>query len=149
MWTLRGRWLHIRCRCGDSASHPVKLMLREQPERLGQTAADVLVTLRSAGRQGRHRLAIHLFEYGHGIGALPKSVKPGWALPPHDTAGPEFAARYGLSVGTLRDWEQGRSQPDRPAQTLLRVIDREPKDGGSPAGLRAVGSSAPRSAQAL
>ena len=40
---------------------------------------------------------------------------------------PEFAARYGLSVGTLRDWEQGRSQPDRPAQTLLRVIEREPE----------------------
>lgn len=40
---------------------------------------------------------------------------------------PEFAARFGLSVGTLRDWEQGRSQPDRPAQTLLRVIEREPE----------------------
>ena len=40
---------------------------------------------------------------------------------------PDFAARYGLSVGTLRDWEQGRSQPDRPAQTLLRVIEREPE----------------------
>ncbi len=39
----------------------------------------------------------------------------------------DFAARYGLSVGTLRDWEQGRSQPDRPAQTLLRVIEREPE----------------------
>ena len=40
---------------------------------------------------------------------------------------PEFAARFGLAVGTLRDWEQGRSQPDRPAQTLLRVIEREPE----------------------
>ncbi len=40
---------------------------------------------------------------------------------------PEFAARFGLSVGTLRDWEQGRSLPDRPAQTLLRVIEREPE----------------------
>ena len=40
---------------------------------------------------------------------------------------PEFAARYGLAVGTVRDWEQGRTVPDRPAQTLLRVIDREPE----------------------
>ena len=40
---------------------------------------------------------------------------------------PEFADRYGLSVGTVRDWEQGRSQPDRPAQVLLRVIEREPE----------------------
>ena len=32
-----------------------------------------------------------------------------------------------LSVGTVRDWEQKRSVPDQPAQTLLRAIDREPE----------------------
>ena len=32
-----------------------------------------------------------------------------------DLAQPEFARRYGLSVGTFRDWEQGRSGPDKPA----------------------------------
>ena len=41
-------------------------------------------------------------------------------------AQPEFAARFGLSLGTVRDWEQGRSMPDRPAQVLLRVIEAEP-----------------------
>jgi putative transcriptional regulator len=41
-------------------------------------------------------------------------------------AQPEFAARFGLSVGTVRDWEQGRTQPDRPAQVLLRVIEAAP-----------------------
>ena len=44
-----------------------------------------------------------------------------------DLAQPEFAARYGLSVGTVRDWEQGRTIPDRPAQVLLRVIEAEPE----------------------
>jgi putative transcriptional regulator len=39
---------------------------------------------------------------------------------------PEFAKRFGLSVGTLRDWEQGRKAPERTAQILLRVIEREP-----------------------
>ena len=38
----------------------------------------------------------------------------------------EFANAFGLAVGTVRDWEQGRSQPDRPAQVLLRVIEKEP-----------------------
>jgi putative transcriptional regulator len=38
-----------------------------------------------------------------------------------------FARTFGLSVGAVRDWEQGRCAPDRPAQTLLRVIDRNPK----------------------
>jgi putative transcriptional regulator len=43
-----------------------------------------------------------------------------------ELAQPEFAARFGLSVGTVRDWEQGRTVPDRPAQVLLRVIEAEP-----------------------
>ena len=38
-----------------------------------------------------------------------------------------FADRYGLSVGTVRDWERGRRKPDRAAQVLLSVIDRNPE----------------------
>jgi len=41
-------------------------------------------------------------------------------------AQPEFAARFGLPLGTIRDWEQGRAVPDRAAQILLRVIEAEP-----------------------
>lgn len=39
---------------------------------------------------------------------------------------PAFARAYRLEVATLRDWEQGRRQPDRSAQVLLALIDREP-----------------------
>ena len=28
----------------------------------------------------------------------------------------EFAARYHIPIGTLRDWEQGRAEPDQPTQ---------------------------------
>jgi putative transcriptional regulator len=38
-----------------------------------------------------------------------------------------FAARFGFSVGTLRNWERGRRRPWGPAQVLLQVIDREPE----------------------
>ncbi len=38
-----------------------------------------------------------------------------------------FAARFGFSIGTLRDWEQKRRRPEGPARVLLTVIDREPK----------------------
>jgi putative transcriptional regulator len=38
----------------------------------------------------------------------------------------EFAARYHIPVGTLRDWEQGRAKPDQPAKALLTVIARDP-----------------------
>jgi putative transcriptional regulator len=37
-----------------------------------------------------------------------------------------FAARFGFSVGSVRDWEQGRGDPDTAAQTLLAVIDCDP-----------------------
>jgi len=37
-----------------------------------------------------------------------------------------FASRFGLSVGTIRDWEQERRSPDRAALILLSVIDQEP-----------------------
>ena len=38
-----------------------------------------------------------------------------------------FAARYGLNLRTLQDWEQGRVQPDGPARAYLLVILREPR----------------------
>jgi putative transcriptional regulator len=39
----------------------------------------------------------------------------------------EFAKRFGFSVRTIQEWEQGRAIPDRPARILLRVIERSPK----------------------
>ena len=38
----------------------------------------------------------------------------------------EFANRFQIPVGTLRDWEQGRKEPDAAARAYLRVIAREP-----------------------
>ena len=38
----------------------------------------------------------------------------------------EFAARYHIPVGTLRDWEQGRFEPDAAARAYLTVIARAP-----------------------
>jgi putative transcriptional regulator len=39
----------------------------------------------------------------------------------------EFAARYHIPIGTLRDWEQGRTEPDAPARAYLKVIASDPK----------------------
>ena len=38
----------------------------------------------------------------------------------------QFAARYHIPLGTLRDWEQGRTEPDQPAQAFLTLIARDP-----------------------
>ena len=39
----------------------------------------------------------------------------------------EFAARFHIPIGTLRDWEQGRKEPDAAAKAYLRVIASEPE----------------------
>jgi len=39
----------------------------------------------------------------------------------------EFAARYQIPLGTLRDWEQGRAQPDQPNRAYLKVIAHDPE----------------------
>ena len=39
----------------------------------------------------------------------------------------EFARRIGLSVATVRGWEQGKFVPQGAARALLRVIDRVPE----------------------
>lgn len=39
----------------------------------------------------------------------------------------EFAAHYEIPLGTLRDWEQGHSEPDQPARSYLKVIARNPE----------------------
>lgn len=38
-----------------------------------------------------------------------------------------FAARFGLSAATVKDWEQGRRFPDRTARAFLKLIDAKPK----------------------
>lgn len=39
----------------------------------------------------------------------------------------EFANRIGISVDTLRNWEQGRRYPTGTARALLRIIDKAPE----------------------
>ena len=38
----------------------------------------------------------------------------------------EFAARFHLPLGTVRDWEQGAHRPDQAARVLLTVIENDP-----------------------
>lgn len=39
----------------------------------------------------------------------------------------QFASKFGFSLRTVQEWEQGRAIPDRPARILLRVIQKSPK----------------------
>ena len=39
----------------------------------------------------------------------------------------EFATRYHIPLGTLRDWEQGRREPDQPVRAYLKIIAADPE----------------------
>lgn len=39
----------------------------------------------------------------------------------------QFAKRYGIPLYTLKNWEQGRRDPDATALTYLRVIEKIPE----------------------
>jgi putative transcriptional regulator len=38
----------------------------------------------------------------------------------------EFSSRFGVTLATLRDWEQGRRKPEGPARVLMLVIKSDP-----------------------
>jgi putative transcriptional regulator len=55
-----------------------------------------------------------------------------------------FAQRYRLPLGTVRDWEQGRALPDRPARVLLAVIERSRRRCRGRWNIRRAGARLPR-----
>src|SRR5260370_18529798 len=44
----------------------------------------------------------------------------------YDLSQGDFAALLGISVATLRNWEQGRRRPEGPARVLLQVAAKHP-----------------------
>lgn len=66
----------------------------------------------------RSRLMLGQFESGEDIAALRRFVGLTQA---------RFAEAMGISVHTLRNWEQGRRHPEGPAVALLRIAARHPR----------------------
>jgi putative transcriptional regulator len=66
----------------------------------------------------RRRLVQGHFESGEDIAALRTFV---------GLTQTDFARAIGISVHTLRNWEQGRRQPEGPAIALLRIAARYPR----------------------
>lgn len=66
----------------------------------------------------RKRLVLGQFETGDDIVALRRFV---------GLTQTQFSKAMGISVHTLRNWEQGRRRPDGPAIALLRIAARHPR----------------------
>jgi DNA-binding transcriptional regulator YiaG len=66
----------------------------------------------------RRRLVRGQFESGSDIAALRRFVR---------LSQTQFAKAMGISVHTLRNWEQDRRRPEGPALALLRIAARHPR----------------------
>ena len=66
----------------------------------------------------RKRLLAGQFQSGEDVALLRKFV---------GLSQTQFARAMGISVHTLRNWEQGRRHPDGPAVALLRIAARHPR----------------------
>jgi len=73
-----------------------------------------------------------MFARGHPNGALvreakvPESIDVQAVRKKLGFSQREFALRFGFSLATVRNWEQGHRSPEGPARALLTIIDREP-----------------------
>lgn len=66
----------------------------------------------------RRKLAAGKIESGDDVIALRKFV---------GLSQVDFASALGISVSTLRNWEQGQRRPEGPALALLRIAARHPR----------------------
>ena len=79
------------------------------------TAADFE---RAIPRRLRDRLMRGHFKSGEDVAALRRFI---------GLSQEAFARALGISVHTLRNWEQGRRMPEGPALALLRIAARHPR----------------------
>jgi len=73
---------------------------------------------RAISARVRKRLMLGHFESGEDVVALRRFVGLTQA---------QFALAMGISVHTLRNWEQDRRHPEGPAIALLRIAARHPR----------------------
>ena len=66
----------------------------------------------------RRRLIRGQFESGRDVAVLRRFVR---------LSQTQFAQAMGISVHTLRNWEQDRRKPEGPAVALLRIAARHPR----------------------
>ena len=73
---------------------------------------------RAIPRKQRERILRGRIEGGDDVAALRRFV---------GLTQEQFAEALGISVHTLRNWEQGRRSPEGPALALLRIAARHPR----------------------
>jgi DNA-binding transcriptional regulator YiaG len=130
---------------------PGKFLLESEAARLNAPAAALALAKRHLSLRQAHAAVNELFDHGQTIVALPMvediaalvsdlaacavTVAPYGAPPTIDVrevreatglSQEAFALQFGLDLATVRNWEQGRSEPDTAARSFLRTIACNP-----------------------
>ncbi|MDX1641233.1 MAG: NadS family protein [Balneolaceae bacterium] len=81
---------------------------------------ELLESVKQAGdiRKGKRKPSRHTVIEDPDVAAIRKK---------YDMTQQEFSSLLGISVGTLRNWEQGRRKPQGPAKVLLKIAEKRPK----------------------
>jgi putative transcriptional regulator len=81
---------------------------------------ELITSVKQAGKIKRGKMrASRQFEYAPAdIKAIRKRLEKSQS---------EFALMIGVSVSTLRNWEQGRRRPEGPARALLKIATENPQ----------------------
>jgi putative transcriptional regulator len=81
---------------------------------------ELITSVKQAGKIKRGEIrASRQFEYAPAdIKAIRKKLEKSQS---------EFALMIGVSVSTLRNWEQGRRRPEGPARALLKIATENPQ----------------------
>ena len=69
-------------------------------------------------------------QHGKGVGTKvhrPEEIDVAALRKGLDLTQAEFAAKFCISLGTLRHWERGDRRPHGPALALLHIVAKEPK----------------------
>src|SRR4029077_15993351 len=93
----------------QTTNHPLRRMTKKQVEAAAKSAPDNPPLSRTDLRRMKRTPQVKIIRRALGISQE------------------DFAARYHIPIGTLRDWEQGRAAPDQAARALLTVIARDPE----------------------
>jgi DNA-binding transcriptional regulator YiaG len=134
----------------DSGS-PGKFLLQSEPYQVKGPSAALALAKRHISLRDAHEIVTRLFDHGEAVVELPmvesvdaltrdlaacnvttKAYGPPTSVDVKairekmELSQEQFALEFGLELATVRNWEQGRSEPDTAARNFLTTIARDP-----------------------
>jgi DNA-binding transcriptional regulator YiaG len=152
--SLRERFGHrvpIRDVPRVSSGSPGTFLLQSEPHQVAGPSAALALAKRHLSLRDAHAIVTRLFDHGEAVVELPMvesvdaltgdlaacNVTVKAYAPPSRVdvktirermglSQEQFALEFGLELATVRNWEQGRSEPDTAARNFLTTIARDP-----------------------